>query len=602
MDNRHASTPSVCNARWLEMPAGHAALACVLLLLAVIPARAGDLFTDHTKVSGIDFTMTCGQKPSTTILEVDGGGVAFIDYDNDGDWDLFFANGATLDKPTEGPGSRLYENKGNGTFQDVTKKVGIDLKRWAMGVAVGDVDADGCTDIYITCHGPNALLKNDCRNSGGIRFTEFAEQAHVADPRWGTSTAFGDIDGDHDLDLYVVNYLEFDPKNPPDRRGMVFMGVPVMAGPAGLVAQRDVLYRNDGNGTFTDITNSANAVPEKDGYGLVTAILDLDGDGRQDIFVGNDSNPNFFFRNKGDGTFEELGLFSGLCCNYDGATQATMGIAVGDVDGNGLPDTFTTNFSSDTNTLHLNAGNTFFEDRTSQFGLAMISRPYLSWGCGFYDFDTDGDEDLFIASGHVYPQANDHAIDSDYLQPPLYFERKGDRFHRNENAGEMFKQVYAGRSTAFGDIDGDGDVDAVMTTLNGPVKVFRNDAAKGRRMVVRLIDKGGNRAGLGATVEIEVAGRKQKRWIHGGSYQSANASDAYFSWQEDSDPRELTARVTWSDGTQQEFKGLRPDHLNTLSRVSGLSNTEPDKTSPNATKAGRVTHHILRPRTRALEP
>ncbi|MGB0716649.1 MAG: CRTAC1 family protein [Phycisphaerae bacterium] len=551
-----------------------ASVMMVAIILLPPIGTAAEIFNDHTQRSGINFSMTCGGKPSTTILEVDGGGVAFIDYDNDGDWDLFFANGATMEAPETGPGSRLYQNDGQGRFTDVTSQVGIDLKRWAMGVAVGDVDADGCTDIYVTCYGKNVLLKNECKDPKNIRFRDVAMTAGVDNKRWGTSAAFGDIDGDHDLDLYVVNYLDFDTKNPPDTRGMVFMGVPVMAGPAGLTAQHDVLYQNDGSGTFNDITKASGVRPDEAGYGLVTAIFDLDDDGRQDIFVGNDSNANFFFRNKGNATFEEYGLFSGLCCNYDGATQATMGIAVGDVDRNGLPDIFTTNFSSDTNTLHLNDGDGFFEDRTSQYGLAMISRPYLSWGCGFYDFDTDGDEDLFIASGHVYPQADKHAIDSDYLQPPLYFERQRQRFARNTTAGKALKQVFAGRSTAFGDIDQDGDVDIVMTTLNGPVKLLRNDGTDGRCMVVRLVDSGGNCHGLGASVQIDSLGVKQKRWIHGGSYQSANASDAYFSWRSKADPAEMQATVRWADGEKQTFKGLLPSHLNVLVRSSGKSITE----------------------------
>ncbi|MCH7798270.1 MAG: VCBS repeat-containing protein, partial [Planctomycetes bacterium] len=401
-------------------------------------------FLDVTGTSGIDLVLTCGGTPSREILEVNGGGVAMLDYDNDGDLDLFFANGASMQDPEHGPGSRMYANGGDGSFTDVTVELGIDLTRWAMGVAVGDYDNDGCDDLYVTCYGRNVLLRNLCRGNG--RFVDVTEQAGVGDDRWSTSAAFADLDGDGDLDLYVVNYLAFTVEAPPDRGGKTFKGVPVMAGPAGLTPQGDVLYENRGDGTFADVTARAGCTPRTPGYGLGVVVLDVDLDGTQDIFVGNDSTGNFLFRRAGGGPFREDGILSGVASNYDGNTQATMGIAVGDVDGNGHPDLFTTNFSSDTNTLHLNLGGGLFDDRTSQFGLAAVSRPFLSWGTGFYDFDLDGDEDLFIASGHVYPEADTHELDSDYRQPPQLFERRGRRFHLNLDAGEMFRSRYSGRA------------------------------------------------------------------------------------------------------------------------------------------------------------
>ena len=405
-------------------------------------------------------------------------------YDNDGDLDLFFANGATMADPEHGPGSRLYANNGDGTFRNVTDRAGIKVHRWAMGVAVGDYDGDGFDDLYITCYGPNILLHNEPNGAGGRRFRDVTAKAGVGDARWGTSAAFGDIDNAGDLDLYVVNYLDFDVRNPPDRAGKEYRGMPVMAGPAGMAPQADVLYENRGDGTFADITQQSGCTAKEPGFGLGVVILDFDGDGRQDIFVGNDSTANFLFHNEGGRKFRSAGLISGVSANYEGFTQATMGIAVGDVDGNGFADLFTTNFASDTNTLHLNLGDGFFEDRTSQYGLAMISRPYLSWGAGFYDFDSDGDEDLFVASGHVYPGAKKHKLDAGYEQPPLLFERRGRRFKLNGEAGAMFKNQYSARATAFGDIDDDGEVDVVMTTLNGPVRIFRNDSPQRSVLVV----------------------------------------------------------------------------------------------------------------------
>ncbi len=554
------------------------ALVCAI---STIPSRAvaDELstmrFTDVTKASKIDFSMTSGRTPSKHLLEINGGGVAMLDYDNDGDLDLFFANGATLDDPERGPGVRLYANNGDGTFKDVTRNVGIDLRRWAMGVAVGDYDGDGCDDLYITCYGRNVLLRNVCSGVSARRFVDVTDKAGVADDRWGTSAAFADLDGDGDLDLYVVNYLEFNVDHPPVFGLRNFVGVPVMTGPAGLPPQGDVVYENLGDGTFVDITVRSGCAPAQAKYGLGVVVLDLDGDGTQDVFVGNDSVENFLFRNQGDGTFEEIGVVSGIASNADGGTQATMGIAIGDVDGNGHPDVFTTNFSGDTNTMHLNLDGLMFDDRTSQFGLAMVSRSFLSWGTGLFDFDSDGDEDLFIASGHIYPEAATHKMDTEYTQPPLLFERKGRRFGRNLEAGDMLRGRYGGRSCAFGDIDNDGDVDIVMTTLNGPVQVFRNDSPHRDVVVVELTGKGGNRHGLGSKVELVAGKTVQRRWIHGGSYQSVDAPAAYFGIGGSARKDDLSLRVTWPDARTDDYKPIPTNRRILITRGSLEFHTAP---------------------------
>lgn len=540
-------------------------------VLAAAGARASSIrFTDATSASGVDCTMTCGTMPSREILDVNGGGVALFDYDKDGDLDLFLANGATMAAPERGPGSRLYANRGDGTFEDVTGAAGIKVNRWAMGAAVGDYDGDGWDDLYITCYGPDILLRNAPGDKDKRRFVDVTEKAGVGDPRWGTSAAFGDIDGDKDLDLYVANYLVFDHRNPPPRAGMVFKGVPVMAGPAGLTPEPDVLYENLGDGRFRDITQSSGCVPAKEvGYGLGVRVFDFNKDGKLDIFVGNDSTENYLFMNRGDRRFEEVGVIAGVATNGQGDTQATMGIAIGDVDGNGFGDIFSTNFSSDTNTLHMNLGDGYYDDRTAQFGLGIVSRPFLSWGCGFYDFDHDGDEDLFIASGHVYPEADTHAIDSEYKQPPLMFERDGARFERILDAGEMFQKKYSGRSTAYGDIDGDGDVDIVMTTLNGPALVFRNDSRPGERIVVELSDKSPNHRCFGSMVELTTPGGTQRRWITGGgSYQSVDAPAAYFGIPSGTNDGKRVLRVTWPDGSVTELEAVPVNQHITIKKGS----------------------------------
>ena len=511
-------------------------------------------FTLTAVESGIDMVMTCGGRPSAQILEVNGGGLGLIDYDRDGDLDLFVANGATLDDPENGPGCRLYENEGGLRFRDVTDAMGITLHRWAMGVAVGDYDGDGWDDLFIACYGPNVLL----RNVGGGRFVDVTDVAGVGDPGWGTSCAFGDIDRDDDLDLYVVNYLDFDVANPPPQSQ--FRGLQVMAGQHGLSAQNDVLYENLGDGTFRDITRTSGCLRAQPAYGLGVVIIDFDADGRQDIFVGNDSMPNFLFRNLGSGRFEEVGGFSGIAANADGGEQATMGIGIADVDGNGFPDVFTTNFSSDTNTLHLNLDGTFFDDRTMQFGLGMVSRPFLGWSCGFYDFDLDGDEDLLIVNGHVYPQASMEAINSSYRQQPLLFARVGPRFSRvtDPSVATFLHEPYRDRPAVFGDLDQDGDIDVIVGELNGPIRVLRNDCAGGNWLIVELRDpraSAGNHRGLGSSVEVIYDAVTQRRWIYsGGGFQSSSAQYAHFGLP--GGVPTVTVEITWPDGYHQRRESV----------------------------------------------
>jgi len=511
--------------------------------------------------TGLDVTMTCGTDPSSQIIEVNGGGLGLIDFDRDGDLDLFVANGATMGDPEHGPGSRLYENLGAMRFADVTSQAGIDLHRWAMGVAVGDYDGDGWDDLYVTCHGPNVLLRNT-----GAGFVDVTAQAGVGDPRWGTTAAFGDLDRDGDLDLYVVNYLDFDIANPPPRSR--FKGVPVMGGPHGLNAQHDILYENLGDGTFRDVTASAGCRPPHAGYGLSAVILDLDADGWPDIFVGNDSMPNLLYHNLGGMRFEEIGGRSGLAVNADGGEQATMGIGVADVNGDGLPDIFSTNFSSDTNTLQLNIDGKFFDDRTMQYGLGMVSRPFLGWSCGFADFDHDGDEDLLVVNGHVYPEATVETMDSDYRQPPLLFERVGSRFTRvraGEGAGAFLSEPRSGRAAVIGDLDGDGDLDIVTGDLNGPIRILRNDGAGGSWLIVRLQDSSGcNPGGIGARIEVITPTARQRRWLIGGGFQSSAAPYVHFGLPTGTET--VSVEVSWPHGQVQRLDNVAAGRLLTVHR------------------------------------
>lgn len=511
-------------------------------------------FTDITSESGIDMTLTSGRLPSTQILEVKGAGLALIDYNKNGWLDLFIPNGATLDDTERGPGWRLYENLGGPgiRFKDVSVQAGITHTRWALGATVGDIDGDGFDDIHVTCYGPNVML----RNTGANAFVDVTPTAGVGDPRWSTSSAFGDVSGDGMLDLYVVNYLEFDAANPPPPSR--FLGMEVLAGPRGLPPQADALYRNQGDGTFEDVSVASGIAAAAPMYGLGVVILDFDNDGRQDIYVGNDSMPNFMFHNQGDMRFVEVGARSGIASNVDGSNQATMGIGIGDVNGNGLPDVFTTNFSSDMNTLHVNLGNMSFEDQTQRRGLGIISRPFLGWACGFYDLDLDGHEELLMVNGHVYPQATRERMDSDYEQPPLLFKRRGERYERfaEPSAGEWLNGPARDRAMVFADLDDDGDIDLIIGEMNGPVRVLRNHGVRSNSsvwLIVELQDNRphiGNRRGLGSRVEWLVGEARMTRWIYGGGFMSNSPPYAHFGRH----GAESTGRVriTWPDGTVQE--------------------------------------------------
>lgn len=519
-----------------------ATFAALLLAQAGGPIR----FEDATAASGVDAVMTSGTVPSRQILEVKGGGLALIDFDGDGDRDLFMPNGATMADPERGPGARLFENVGGLRFRDVTAGMGARPTRWGFGCAVGDADGDGREDIYVCCYGPDILL----RNAGGGRFEDVTAKAGLGDAGWSTSAAFADLDMDGDVDLFVVNYLEFDPARPPAPAR--FKGIEVMAGPRGLPARADLVYENLGNGMFRDVTAASGASKAIAGYGLNLAVVDFDRDGRPDVFVANDSEPNALLMNRtepgGALRFEERGMASGIATNIDGAGQATMGIAIGDVDGNGLPDVLTTNFSSDTNTLHLNLDGRFFDDRTAQYGVGAPSRTLVGWAAAFEDLDHDGAEDLVVFNGHVYPQATRAAMDSDYQEPPLVMRRAGARFEALADPGPGLLGAHRDRTAVFDDLDGDGDVDIVVGELNGPVRVLRNaHDAPADWVKVRLRGPTpGTARGIGARVTLLAGGKERAhRWIWaGGPFQSTASPEAHFGvppgWGEG-----LEVRVEW---------------------------------------------------------
>ncbi|MDP7005541.1 MAG: CRTAC1 family protein, partial [Phycisphaerales bacterium] len=501
-----------------------------------------------TEVPTIITPTVCGAETSTQIIEVNGTGLALFDFDNDDDLDLIVVNASN--EPC-----RLYENVSVDSiaFQDVTEKMGLSVKRWGNGVAIGDVNGDGFDDVYITCHGPNVLLMN--REGNG--FEDVSDLAGVSDANWGTSARFGDLDGDGDLDLYVCNYLEFDFDKPPPMAK--YKGEDVLGGPHGMAPQQDVVFENLGDGTFQDVTDQWGFTSEPS-FTLNAAILDFTGDGLHDVFVGNDSMANHLFVNTGETPirFENRGVHSGVSTNGDGAMQATMGIAIADVSGNGRPDIFTTNFSSDTNTLHINDESGFYDDRTKRYGLGLSSRSLLGWTCGFHDFDLDGDEDLFIVNGHVYPNATRETMDSSRNQPVLVLQRESDRFTDVKQEGE-----YRDRAAVFGDLDNDGDTDVIIAQRCGDVRVLRNDSTHTEPYIVQLKGNRKNPKGLGAKLVITFKdGTTVTRWNTGGfGFQSSTSIQKHLF------PKPISeVRVTWADGTEQTVGDVTKEGVVVISK------------------------------------
>ena len=547
-------------------------MTALLLVAALCIGADGHEFQLHdiTATCGIDFTPTCGTLPSREILEVNGGGMALLDFDSDGDLDLFIANGATLEDPTHGPSSRLFENRsadGRIVFHDSTAASGIAITRWAMGAAAGDYDGDGHVDLYISCHGPNVLL----RNLGDGTFQDVTDAAGVAGDDWSTSAAFGDLDADGDLDLFVVNYLEFDPQHPPTRSQ--YKGHEVMGGPHGLAAMHDVLHENLGDGTFRDVTVSSGVATASAAYGLNLAILDMNDDGLLDVFVGNDSMPNHLFLQEADADglqLREHGQRRGISSNMDGHDQATMGVAVADVNGDARPDIFTTNFSSDTNTLHIAAPDGLWDDRTTAMGLGLASRRMLGWASAFADLDHDGDEDLLIVNGHVYPQATLATMDSEYTQPPILMARDGQRFTRCASVPASLTTPHRDRNLLLGDLDRDGDLDVLIGELNGPVRVLQNTVASNRQgMTITLHDQrpeSKDRFGLGAKLHITAGRESHTRWIPGGAcFQSTMPPEIHLAIAQDI--RQIDITVQWPDGRTQRFQNIPPAPQIVLTRI-----------------------------------
>ncbi len=489
-------------------------------------------FIDITKDTEITFSHRSSPEKKY-IVESISGGVVLFDYDNDGWLDIYFVNSLTVDSADSPRSSKshLYRNNRDGTFTDVTDQAGVGYPGWGMGAAVGDYDDDAWLDLYVTCLGTNKLY----HNNGDGTFTEVAHKTGVAEGRWSTGCAFGDYDNDGDLDLFVSNYVDFKLDDLPEfGKGNLcqYRGIPVQCGPRGLPGAGDALYRNNGDGTFTDMAKNA-GVHDPDGYyGLGAVWTDVNGDGLIDLFVANDSRPNFLYQNNGNGTFTELGFLSGTAVSEDGIEQGSMGIALGDYDHDGRFDFFVTNFADEYNALYHHDGQFTYTDMSFVSGTAESSFPYVGWGTEFFDYDNDGWVDLLLVNGHVYPQVDNASVGTSYAQRKLLYRnnRDGTFSEISSQAGAALLEKRVSRGTAFGDLDNDGDVDVVINDLDGAPMVLRNEGGNRRNWIrIKAQSPAKNRFGIGARIRVVAGDLAQKSEIRsGGSYISQNDLRVHF--------------------------------------------------------------------------
>jgi len=491
------------------------------------------MFVDVTRAAGIDFHLNCGSKEKLYIVETQCGGAAAFDYDNDGWMDILLVDGSSIEDYRAGKchPPRLYHNNHDGTFTDVSAKSGLNFCGWGYGVAVGDFDNDGWEDVYITGFHGSALYHN---NHDGT-FTDVTAKAGVANAdRWGTSASFGDYDNDGNLDLYVANYVDVDMNNLPkfgDGPFCQYRGIPVNCGPRGLKGARDRLYHNNGDGTFTDVTEKL-GIDAGSYYGLGVLWLDYDKDGCLDLYVANDSSPSLLYHNNCKGGFTEVGAEAGVAYSSDGLEQAGMGIDSADYDGDGWPDIVKTNFSDDANNLYHNDHNGEFTDLAGAAGIGAISTPFLGFGAKFLDFDNDGWPDLFIANGHVDPQVEGQSFGVGYAERPFLFHNlKNGKFEEiAEKAGEALTKKYVGRAVVAADFWNRGRMDLLMTNLDASPVLLRNETqSPGHWLRIRLIGTKSNRDGFGAKVEITAEGAARYAEVRAGaSFESSNDPRAHF--------------------------------------------------------------------------
>ncbi len=528
-------------------------------------------FYDVAVESGIVHKMVSGTTQKEHIVECNTGGTALFDFDEDGDLDIFLVNGSRLQGFPAGqePRAALFRNEGNWKFVNVGEEAGIAHIGWGMGVTVVDYNADGYSDVYLSNFGPNALY----HNNGDGTFQNVAEELGVDFSGWSSAATFGDYDGDGDLDFYLTNYIDFDPEYvPSDMSFCNWRGINVFYGPRGMPGEPDRLYRNEGRDAgwrFTDATE-AFGLEAHDYYGFAALAGDYDNDGDLDIYIANDSTPNSLYRNDG-GRFVDVALITASAYSEDGREQGGMGLASSDYDGDGDLDLFVTNFSHDNNTLYQNNGRGFFNDASFTTSLGKESITYLGWGTGFFDYDNDGDDDLFVANGHVYPAVDQHDLGTTYAQQNQVFENEAGVFtEMSAHRGPGFAVKKSSRGHAFGDMDNDGDLDIVVVNIDDTPTVMRNDGGNANHWLsVRLLGEGANRQAVGARVIAHVGTRNQLREVRSGTgYISQDDMRLHFGLGAAAQVDSLTIR--WTDGRQERLYEIAADQIVSIAPGRGV--------------------------------
>ena len=534
-----------------------------LSVLAGLPAASDVRFTDITRLAGIEFKHENSVTSNKYLVETMGGGVALLDYDNDGRLDVFFTNGAQIDDPVPEGGhpdksdarfwNRMYRQREDGTFLDVSEKAGltgVPQGQYGMGAAVGDYDNDGRQDIYVTNYGSNTLY----RNNGNGTFSDVTTRAGVAVGGWSASAGFFDYDNDGRLDLFVTRYLNWTFQN--NRYcGEKKPGYRAYCHPDNFEGVANVLFRNNGDGTFTDVASKA-GIANQTGKGLGVAFADYDDDGLTDVYVANDSVQSFLYRNIGNGTFDEVGLLAGVGFNEDGKTFAGMGVDFSDYDNDGRPDIFVTDLSNERYRLFRNNRDGSFRDATNASGVGAATLPFSGWSTRFIDYDNDGWKDIFVAQGHVMDTIEKTAPNLKYVQPPLLLRNDSGRFVRVV-PGEVFQRDWAGRGAAFGDLDNDGDIDVVLSNVGQHAVVLRNDGGNQKNWLeIRTLGQRSNRDGIGCRVKVVSATGLTQHFTINTAAGYLSASDRRLIAGLDGAASAKLVEIRWPSGAVQTFDNV----------------------------------------------
>ena len=509
------------------------------------------------------------------IVESMSGGVAFIDCDNDGKLDIVMANGSTIDRYEAGgdPMITLYHQEGGLQFKNITVEAGLTRKGWGMGIAVADFDNDGWQDIYVTGYGGSVLY----RNKGNCKFEDTTAKAGVNADGFPTGAAWGDYDRDGLVDLFVPRYVHVDMEQYRKMTNCTFMGAHVFCGPWGMAGETDLLFHNNGNGTFTEVAKKAGVSDEKKYNGMQGIWADFDNDGWPDLYVTNDRGPKYLYRNKHDGTFEDISVLSGTAVSEDGHEQGSMGVEAADFDHDGKIDLFITNFTQESHTLYWNRGPAGFSDISAPSGITHATFPYVGWGTGFEDFTNSGWDDLFIANGHIYPQMDQVRAAFPYRQPLLLFHNNRNRTVSNitHDSGLDILPLKSRRGVAFGDIDNDGRTDILISNSGEPPTLLLNCTPNpGRAITFKLIGTKSNKAAIGARVTVTAGDLVQMREIRGGgSYLSTSDFRLHFGLGDHAAVN--TVEIRWPNGTTQTLRDLAAGSIYTVEEGTGVQKTQP---------------------------